>query len=198
MYNQFFDVIRRIVDLSKNIVYQMNGLFNSKDRVYLNSFKKMIYHEIFDNFGEILTTLYIVDLIIQENSNFVSFWEQYNQMFMMAQTNPEKYNITSKKLKRVVKFCQRIYQNILSGNLYDNYLDGLVKVILEETGSKFVFANKTFKEKYLEYIKYKIDLVNVKLNTVGDMHAHSAYMTLLINYSLFRKLFGEEISNIVK
>jgi len=44
----------------------------------------MIYHQIFDNFGEILTTLYIVDLIIQENSNFVQFWEQYNQMLMMA------------------------------------------------------------------------------------------------------------------
>lgn len=27
VYNQFFDVVRRIVDLSKNIVYQMNGLF---------------------------------------------------------------------------------------------------------------------------------------------------------------------------
>lgn len=64
VYNQFFDVIRRIVDLSKNIVYQMNGLFDAKDKVFLNSFRKMVYHEIFDNFGEILTTLYIVDLII--------------------------------------------------------------------------------------------------------------------------------------
>ena len=44
VYNQFFDVIRRIVDLSKNIVYQMNGLFNPKWKVYDNSFKKMIYH----------------------------------------------------------------------------------------------------------------------------------------------------------
>ena len=95
--------------MSKNIVYQMNGLFNSKDKVFTNSFKKMVYHEIFDNFGEILTTLYIVDLIIQENSNFVTFWEQYNQMFTMAQTNPAKYNITSKKLKRVMRFCQKIY-----------------------------------------------------------------------------------------
>jgi hypothetical protein len=84
VFNQFFDVIRRIVDLSKNIVYQMNGLFNEKDKIYVNSFKKIIYHEIFDNFGEILSTLYIVDLIIQENSNFKTFWEQYNQMFMMA------------------------------------------------------------------------------------------------------------------
>ena len=34
VYNQFFDVIRRIVDLSKNIVYQMNGLFQAKDKMY--------------------------------------------------------------------------------------------------------------------------------------------------------------------
>jgi hypothetical protein len=26
-----------------------------------------------------------------------------------------------------MKFCQKIYQNILSGKLYDDYLDGLVK-----------------------------------------------------------------------
>lgn len=74
----------------------------------------------------------------------------------------------------------------------------MVKVILEETGTKFVFGNKTFKEKFNEYIKYKIDLVNIKLNTTGDLQAHSSYMTLLINYALFRKLFGEEDSKIYK
>lgn len=90
-------------------------------------------------------------------------------MFLMAQTNPAKYGITSKKLKKVMKFCQRIYQNILSGNLFDQYLEGLQKTILEETGTKQVFGNKTFKEKYVEYIKYKIDLVTIKLNTPGDL-----------------------------
>lgn len=119
-------------------------------------------------------------------------------MFLQAQTNPEKFKINGKQLKKVIKFCQRIYQNILSGNLFDNYLEGLYKIILEETGTKFVFGNKVFKEKYLEYIKYKIDLVNIKLNTPGDMEAHSAYMTLLINYALFRKLFSEEDSKIYK
>ena len=97
-----------------------------------------------------------------------------------------------------MKFCQKIYQNILSGNLYDNYLDGLCKVILEEKGRDFVFKNKTFRDKYLEYIKYKIELVTIKLSNPGDMTAHSSYMTLLINYSLFRKLFGEEDSKIYK
>ena len=52
----------------------MNGLFNNKEKVYQYTFKKLIYNEIFDNFGDILTKLYIVDLIIQENSNFESCW----------------------------------------------------------------------------------------------------------------------------
>ena len=75
MFNQFFEIIRRIVDLSKNIVYQLNGLFNSKEKVYKNNFYKIVYYEVFDNLGELLKSLYIVDLIIQENSNFVTFWE---------------------------------------------------------------------------------------------------------------------------
>lgn len=44
---------------------------------------------------------------------------------MMAQTNPSKYNTNLKSLKKIMKFCTKIYQNILSGCLFDNYLDGL-------------------------------------------------------------------------
>lgn len=158
----------------------------------------MIYFEIFDNFGEILTTLYIVDLIIQENPNFKLFWENYTQMFLMAQTNPVKYKITNKDLKKLMKFVQKIYANILSGQLYDNYLDGLYKVIQEETGKKFVFENKTFKEKYLEYIKFQIAKVDGKLANPADKTGPSAFMTLLINYSLYRKLFADEDSKLYK
>jgi hypothetical protein len=53
----------------------MNGLFNVKDKVYKNSFSKHVYDQIFDNMGEILSALYIVDLIVIENSNFKTFWE---------------------------------------------------------------------------------------------------------------------------
>jgi len=42
----------------------MNGLFNKKEKVYKDTFHKLIYNEIFDNFGDILQKLYIVDLII--------------------------------------------------------------------------------------------------------------------------------------
>lgn len=45
----------------------MNGLFNSKSKLYTSFFKKSVYEEIFNNLGSILTTLYIVDLIIIEN-----------------------------------------------------------------------------------------------------------------------------------
>lgn len=62
----------------------MNGLFNKNEPAFKQTFKKLVYTEIFDNFGDILAKLYIVDAIIQENSNFEQSWAQYNQMFLMA------------------------------------------------------------------------------------------------------------------
>lgn len=76
-------------------------------------------------------------------------------MFLMAQANPQKYDTTVKNVKKIMKFCKKIHLNILNGNLYDTYLDGLRKVIEEEMDSE-VFKNKIFRDKYLEYIKYKI------------------------------------------
>ncbi len=70
VYKDLFETIKKIVSLTKNIIYQMNGLFNSKAKLYSNAFKKIIYNEIFNNLGTILSTLYIVDLIIIENTNF--------------------------------------------------------------------------------------------------------------------------------
>jgi hypothetical protein len=75
VYKDLLDTIKKIVSLTKNILYQMNGLFNAKSKLYSNFFKKIIYHEIFNNLGSILSTLYIVDLIIIENTNFQNYWE---------------------------------------------------------------------------------------------------------------------------
>lgn len=52
----------------------MNGLFYDKTKFYVNAIKKTIYFEVFNNLGSILTTLYIVDLIINENTNFQKYW----------------------------------------------------------------------------------------------------------------------------
>ena len=71
-------------------------------------------------------------------------------------------------------------------------------MIQEETGKKFVFENKTFKEKYLEYIKFQIAKVDGKLANPADKTGPSAFMTLLINYSLYRKLFADEDSKLYK
>jgi hypothetical protein len=52
----------------------MNGLFNSKFPIYDTSFKKITYFSIFDNLGGMLTSLYIIDLIIIENTAFGDYW----------------------------------------------------------------------------------------------------------------------------
>ena len=64
VYRELFETIKKIIALTKNILYQMNGLFFTKSKFYSYTFKKLVYEEIFDNLGGILTNLYIVDLII--------------------------------------------------------------------------------------------------------------------------------------
>lgn len=141
----------------------MNGLFGEKSNpIYKESFKKLIYNSIFDNFGSILSNLFIVDLIIQDNYCFKDYWMVYNEMFAKVKTNPDTYTITSKLTKKLQRFCESLYNNILSGKLYQQYLDSLKESIREDMGED-VFKNKTFSEKYLEYIKWKIDNVQVLL-----------------------------------
>lgn len=78
VFNEFLDTVRKLVAITKNILLQMNGLFNSKYPVFDQSFKKITYTSIFDNLGEMLTSLYIIDLIIIENTAFSDYWVQYN------------------------------------------------------------------------------------------------------------------------
>jgi hypothetical protein len=74
VFNEFLDTVRKLIAITKNILLQMNGLFNSKFPVYETSFKKITYFSIFDNLGGMLTSLYIIDLIIIENTAFGDYW----------------------------------------------------------------------------------------------------------------------------
>jgi hypothetical protein len=48
----------------------MNGLFNPKFPVFKDSFQKINYFSIFDNLGSMLTNLYTIDLIVNDNTAF--------------------------------------------------------------------------------------------------------------------------------
>jgi len=66
-------------------------------------------------------------------------------------------------LRRLQKFTGKLYNSIMNGKLFEEYLEGLKEAIradLQET----LFKNKTFQEKYLEYINIKINDVQVLLS----------------------------------
>ena len=119
-------------------------------------------------------------------------------MFLIAKNDPAKYNMTDRKIKKIQKFCSKVYSNILCGQLYSNYLDQLCKVILQESGKEKVFKNKEFSEKYKDYLKKKVEDVGMLLSNPGDMNGHLDYMNLLIMYSLYRKLFDTEDKKLYK
>jgi hypothetical protein len=76
VYRDLFETIKKIVALTKNILYQMNGLFKAKTKILTELLKKNnVYFEIFDNLGSLLASLYTIDIIILDNVNFKNYWE---------------------------------------------------------------------------------------------------------------------------
>ena len=59
-----------------------------------------------------------------------------------------------------MKFVEKMYANILNGNIYDQVLNQLKESIRQDFAKpNDFFKNKTFHEKYLEYLKWKVDRV---------------------------------------
>ena len=143
--------------------------------------------------GTILTNLYIVDLIIKDNVQFEHYWQTYNAMFSKVKSNPESYTIEKKMLRRLMKFVEKMYASILAGNIYEQVLNSVKESIRADFAKpdKF-FKNKTFQEKFLEYLKWKTSRVEVQLGSPGVVEAPSDYMILLTNYSMYKKLFEIE------
>jgi hypothetical protein len=90
-----------------------------------------------------LTNLYIIDLIINENTAFSDYWQSYNIMFDKVKSNLEMYNMTSKMLKRIAKKSSTLYTSVINGQLYDDFLEGLREVIRMDLGDS-LFKNDTF------------------------------------------------------
>ena len=86
--------------------------------MYKESFAKINYFSIFDNLGSMLTNLYTIDLIILENTAFQDYWQTYNQMFEKVQSNLGNFTIEKKMLRRIQRFCSRLYSSVINGKLY--------------------------------------------------------------------------------
>lgn len=143
VFSALLETVRKLTAITKNILLQMNGLFNSKYTVYKESFTKIVYFSIFDNLGSMLTNLYIIDLIINENTAFSDYWQSYNTMFDKVKSNLDNYNMTSKMLRRIQRVCHRLYTSIINGKLYEEYLEGLREAVRADVGET-LFKNKTF------------------------------------------------------
>ena len=75
-------------------------------------------------------------------------------MLLLAKQNPAKCGMTDKKVRKIQKFCAKCYQNFLCGQLFTNYLTGLIATIEDEMkdpkslpkGFEVPMKNKEFAE----------------------------------------------------
>lgn len=162
IFQSLLDTVRKLTAITKNILFQMNGLFNSKYQVYKDNFQKLTYTSIFDNLGSMLINLYIIDLIINENTAFQDYWQQYNIMFDKVKSNLEMYNMTSKMLRKIMKQSSKLYTAVIHGQLYLDYLEGLREAIRADMGDN-LFKNETFQKAYKTYLDLKIGKLEAML-----------------------------------
>jgi len=67
-------------------------------------------------------------------------------MFQKVKSNPEAYTIDKKMLRRLVKFVEKMYANILAGNVYEqviNSVKGSIREDFQKKPDRF-FKNKCF------------------------------------------------------
>ena len=103
IFKELYELTKRITILSKNILYQLNAIYQKKSPLYKEIFKKVVLTSILDAFGELLEIFIVVDIIVNENKNFNSYLTMFSRMIIMAKQNPQKYGMNDKIVKKIEK-----------------------------------------------------------------------------------------------
>jgi hypothetical protein len=112
-------------------------------------------------------------------------------MFRKVESNYNKYNMNKRMLRKIQRFCEKIYSSMMHGHIFADFLNALRVELRADVGDR-LFNNKTFQEKYNEYLQYRISHCAQQLKTPGVAEAQIEYMNLLVNYAVYRKLFQLE------
>lgn len=190
LFKDIYDLVKMLSPITKNILYQVNAMLKKKTVMYDKVFKRMNFNHLFDTLGEALTVLVTLDVIVTENKNFIAYWNMYNRMFLKCRDNPGPYGATKKDIRYLEKFCRRLTTKILTKQLFLEYNKDLATAIAEELGKDGISKNKEFYEKYNEYLKHKVKVIEEELHLKEN--SHKPMLSLLTNYALMRALFTKK------
>jgi len=190
LFKDIYDMVKMLSPITKNMLYQLNAMLKKKTTMYDKVFKRINFTHFFDMLGEALTVLVTLDVIVTENKNFVAYWTMYNRMFLKSRDNPQFFGTNKKDIRYLEKFCKRLTSKILTKQLFLEYNKDLATAINEELGKDGICKNKELYEKYNDYLKLKVKVIEDELHIKEN--SHKPLLSLLTNYAMMRSLYPKK------
>lgn len=158
-FKDIFDLVKYLINLVKNMIYQLNAMLKKKHEPYEKIYSRIMFTEFFDKIGEGLAILVTLDIIVHENKQFYQMWIVFNKMIIKARKTPEKFGSDKKAIRDLEKFCSKLTTKVLNGQLFITFLQDLLKIIEKELPQDPPSKNEKFADKYLDYINAKVQQI---------------------------------------
>lgn len=111
---KIFDLVRKLMSYVENLVIQLHSIINRKQPFFKTLFKGMNFDFVLNTLGRALRSIYIIDAIVTNNPTICEHWEQYKRLLKLAKKEPEKYNTTAFKIKKLEKVMSKLENTVLS------------------------------------------------------------------------------------
>lgn len=73
-YKKVYDLVRKLMAYIENLIMQLHCMINKETPAYKTLFKKADFSPVIDLLGRALRAIYVIDCIVDNNSNIIEHW----------------------------------------------------------------------------------------------------------------------------
>lgn len=162
LYKKFYELVKKIMAYIENLILQLHSMINRKSGYYKTLFRGLDFSAVFDLIGRALCAVYIIDSIVQNNTNILAHWEAYKKLIKLAKNEPEKFGTKPNTLRKLEKTMGKYENTILSKTCMLTITEITYDEHLEKTNSPLgrIEKNKELKEAFELYFAARLKNIN--------------------------------------
>ena len=215
--------IMRTYAVIKNCLENIAYLYHPKQKLYIATYKHVNLDYVWENLSSTLTILLTFDIIIKNNHELKSGWENYKKMIGYIRTTPEQLGFDTELLGDFQHQIMRLETTILNNNIFKNCINqkfGLFSKVpthiqqqyneilkqdqikdeqLQQTKSiiqqtSIVSVNRALFEEMDRYFKFILSRTKHELNKQNEIHPRQCIVDFFSLYALQNKIFDKSAS----
>eukprot|EP01129_Flabellula_baltica_P015634 TRINITY_DN8032_c0_g1_i1.p1 TRINITY_DN8032_c0_g1~~TRINITY_DN8032_c0_g1_i1.p1 ORF type:complete len:1108 (-),score=219.26 TRINITY_DN8032_c0_g1_i1:5-3328(-) len=171
----------------KNLMQQLNRLYNPRSQLFNDYFKKVKLRMVFKYLGDLLRVLDTFDVIFESNKQIPVCWGRFKWLVNRAKQEPEnfdeKYN--EGNIWKFEELLHNVQDTLMNGFIFDNCIHQAF-----DDDENQVTRNEVLKSFFLETLAWQYSLVDEK--TPVDRVYRNRFMNLTVLFTFFVTLYNDE------